>query len=390
MLIGGYHKAIFAHWDPNTMKPIFRTWLVLVTALASLMAVTGAYAQAAPRIAYYLAPDASNVRQVYQVSTGTTATKPRQITHASSDVLAYGAAYDGLSVAYVADQQLWLQPLHTGEAESLTPIQSTDFLDSPVFSQDGQYVAYTDDGIWLYDLGTRQTRQLVANVNLRVESNVPNAGQVRAYSPTEFIPAAKGNPAKLSVGIGLWESVSVGLIDLTSGTAQELVDRRHSGMLPIYGGRALLYGNTPIDGDASLSIVPQLDAIGTSTKVLAFQQVSNTPLYAQRAVVFDKSFVRVLGRVTASPSDNLFYFDYDLRTGQASSVAVVPLTGRIDASYMILGPLSSDGRLLALYENVTVDTPRGRIRILDLRTSTLVATSIPEDTSDFQWQPAAQ
>ncbi len=46
--------------------------------------------------------------------------------------------------------------------------------------------------------------------------------------------------------------------------------------------------------------------------------------------------------------------------------------------------------LLALYENVTVDTPRGRIRILDLRTSTLVATSIPEDTSDFQWQPAAQ
>ena len=121
---------------------ILPTWLGL---LALPFTVT-IHAQAAiTQLAYYIAADAAGVRQVYQLLVDGQS-EPRQITYATSDVITFGVAYDGLAVAYMSEGQLWLQPTHTEEAESLATVGAAEFFSPPIFSQDGQHIAYADGG----------------------------------------------------------------------------------------------------------------------------------------------------------------------------------------------------------------------------------------------------
>jgi hypothetical protein len=364
-----------------------KSYLILLTLLTALFSLTVAAAHAQDEgivhIGYYIAADSSGIRQVYQQMLENT-NDSRQITHAASDIINFGVAYDGLSIAYLTSDQLWLQPIHTDEAEPLAPITATQFLSSPVYSPDGQFIAYTDNGVWLLDLGTRVSHQILENVALTEDAS--NAREFRIYQPNFFVPGDDGKAAQLIVDIGVWEWSTSGVYDLATGELQELAveDHLHTSLLPLSDGRVLLYGNNGMDGQFALHMAESLDDINTYTKVLDFSEVTDATLWANQAVEIAPGVVRIYGPGIATDVEghNDFYFDYDVNTDTASEVHAVTLTSQMEQN-VLSGPLSPDATIVSVY----VGTLDGDLKLLDLATGETIAADFPTSASAFHWQP---
>ena len=202
------------HMGDTIMKKLFGSLLVLLTLVLVLVFATAATAQDT-QLSAYLAADTNGIQQVYQLALDGQS-EPRQLTHAASDVITFGAAYDGLSVAYISAGQLWLQPIHTEEAEALAQVSAEQFFTSPIFSQDGQYIAYADKGVWLLDLAARTPRQILADV---IDHS---AIEQRLYQPKVFVLDTNGQASQLIVDVILAEWNSEGVYDLVSGEFHEL------------------------------------------------------------------------------------------------------------------------------------------------------------------------
>lgn len=366
--------------------------LTLLALLTALLALAGGVVQAQDsgtisRIGYYLAPDANGVQQVYQLLLDGQS-EPRQITRAESDVLAYSAAYDGLAVAYISGGWLWLQPIHTEEAEALAPV-SADALGTPVFSQDGQYVAYADQGVWLVDLSTRETRQLLGDVSL--DAAASNAGAFRIFQPERFVLDEAGRATKLIVDVGVWEWNTVGVYDLETGEWQELGGQVHTSLLPLHDGSALLYGNGGVAGEFALHIADSLNAINAYSELVSFASLTDATLFADQAVEIQPGVVRVFGSAIGTDIDSAaaFAFDYDLTAGAASDVQFITLS-ESDPAGVLAGSLSPDGALLPVYENASFTgsgTVEGELKLLDLATGETLSAAFPEIVRAFRWQP---
>ncbi len=219
-----------------------------------LVLVMGGVVQAqdsAPQIAYYLAADAQGTQQVYQLLLDGQ-NPARQITHAEKDVVTFEPAYDGLGLAYVSDGKLWLQSIHVDQADILTGLRATQFFSTPVWSEDGQYLAFADNGLWIMDMSTREKRQLLENVDLKADAS--NAIDLRLYQPVRFVNDTDGKPAQIIVSIGLWEGGTVGVYDLASDALQTLEGQVHTSLLPLSDGRVLVYGNNGLGGSSALDI----------------------------------------------------------------------------------------------------------------------------------------
>lgn len=374
------------------MQKSYRLLLTLLTALLTLALATAIQAQdetSTDLPVYYIAVDAEGVQQVYQhLLDGQS--EPRQLTHATSNIINFGVAYDGLSVAYLTSNQLWLQPLHTEEAEALAPITATQFLSGPVFSPDGQYVAYTDNGIWLLDLSTRVSHQILENVDL--EEGATNAREFRIYQPKKFLLNEGGKAAKLLVDVGVWEWNTDGIYDLVTRELQEFAPHEHvhGALLPLSDGRVLLYGNNGFAGEFALHMADSIDDINTYTKVLDFSEVVNGTLWADQAVEIAPGVVRIYGPGIGGTSESptVLYFDYDVNADTASEVQFVELSG--DATQMtISGPLSPDATLVPIYYNATFDgmgSVAGALSLVDLATGEAIAADVPASVSAFHWQ----
>ncbi len=364
-----------------------RKWIVVI-----LMFVLGAnviYAQdmgTVTRISFYLKADANGIQQVYQVSLNNQS-EARQITHATSDVLTFGAAYDGLSITYISDGQLWLQPIHTEEAEALAPVNVSQFPRTPIFSQDGAYIAYANNGVWLLDLSTRQTRQLLKDV--RIEPSATNGGEFQIHFPERFVRGTDGKETKLIVDVGVWEWNTVGIYDLTSSRFHFLDGQNYTSLLPLYGERVLLYGNNAVGGINGLAMADSLEDINNYKDVLNFGDVTASTLFAEQAVEIHPGVVRIFGQsISAFPDEvKLFYFDYDMMAkvvGQLHMITVPNKTG----GYVYTGNLSPDGSLLPVYHDTIftdANSPYGDFSLIDLtknETTVLVGT-----VGLFQWQP---
>lgn len=398
------------------MKKLYRIALTLLAALFTLAFATAIRAQEeeAPRIGYYLAADANSIQQVYQLLMDG-ASEARQITHSNSDVITFGAAHDGLSVAYMSDTQLWLQPIHTEEPEALVTISATQFFAAPVFSADDQTIAYTNDGVWLLDLATRTSYQILPNVELKEDAIT--TGEFHFYKPEAFVLDAEGKAARLIVDVGVWEWdtrgvyewYTVGVYDLVSTQLQEFAvkDNTSISLLPLSDGRVLFYSNSDFTGESALYVADTLDDINAYTKVLDFAGITDGSLSAAQVIEVLPGVARVVGSVidpsplstqrlfgpAVDPStvstQSVFHFNYDVSAGTATDVQFIPL---MDMTQVIESArLSPDGRLMPVYANAIHNSMGimmfGELKFIDLVAGAVVTIDVPKSVSGFVWQP---
>ncbi len=359
------------------------TLMLFAWGMASAQAQESA-AQTEP--AYYLSPDAEGIYQIYQTIVGDDSSPDRQITYATADVLNFGVAYDGLSVAYYSANKLWLQPVHTEAPEALADISTAQFFSGPVYSPDGSYLAYADSGVWLMNLATRETRQILADVNM--EPGGPT--EFRYYNPEQFVMDADGRPSHLIVDVGVWEWNSAGVYDLATDSFLFMEGQIHNNILPLSSGFVFIYGNGGVAGDPSIRIAPTLADINNAVTVVNFADMTDQMLFAEQAVEIAPDVVRVIGQVVPAEADELriFYFDYNLVSG-AGPVQFITLPQEAQ-TYATIGRISPDGSLLPIYFNSTYreyGVAYGKPGLLDLASGKLLERPLPEMFGAFTWQP---
>ncbi|HXF84776.1 MAG TPA: hypothetical protein VNK49_05245 [Anaerolineales bacterium] len=160
-----------------------------------------------PHSLYYLSNDAANLSQVFRLERdGRTIT---QITFESSSVNSYDVSPVDGSVAYVANNQLLLIRADGSERRLLVdggPVdENNPFLSnitSPVFSLDGQSIAYGYKGLNFYSLATGAS-------NLVIENQIEDLGS-GLFVPRELYWPEKYSPdgQKLLISLGYYEGGS--------------------------------------------------------------------------------------------------------------------------------------------------------------------------------------
>ena len=376
------------------MNRRFRLMIALMTALImSVAAVMGSSAQdvgPVVRHLFYTAADEGGIQQVFTQTIGGDDDAARQVTQSAADVLTFGVASDGLAIAYISDGQLWLQPIHTEEAEALAPITDTQFFSSPVFSTDGRHLAYADGGIWLLDLATRETELILADVPLA--ENGSNMSDYRIYDPDHFVLGEDGKAAKLVVRVGIWEWQTPGILDLASGELTMLEPYLHTRALALYGGKALLYGNGGIAGEMALHLADSLDDLNASETVVDFAEITPATLFVDQAVEIHPGVVRVLGTALtdlATGAGGWFMFDADLMTGTAGEVTFMNLADET-TQHAVAGEISPDGSIVPIYNDALwtdSGSLTGRVALIDLATGEALDVELPETIGLLHWRP---
>lgn len=366
------------------MKFIILILIALLTGISTTLAQND---EANHRLGYFISADSDGVQQVYQILLDGQS-EPRQITFATRDVLTFGASYDGLAIAYISDGQLWLQPIHTESAESLTTINATQFLSTPIFSQDGQYVAYADGGLWLLDLATRQTEQLAQDVPF--DSELARTSDYLTIAPHQFVMGTDGAVTHLIVTIGQWEWVTAGVYDLATDELQVLEGQLHTQLLPLSNGQVLLYGNGGVAGEFALHIANSLADINTYTRLVDFSTLTDMTLFAMQAVEVAPGVVRILGEtISQTPNEvNAFYFDYDVVSNTAGEVFPFLLYQGEMTGVTTMGAISPDGMVLPIYINAIYTdfgTLFGAVELFDFLTG--IRQTIGDSVGIYRWQP---
>ena len=160
-----------------------------------------------PHSFYYLGTDSAGLTQVFRIERdGTT---QHQITSEPVNVNDYDVSLVDGSVAYVANNQLlWINAdssnrlviVDGGAVDPNNPFISN--MSSPVFSPDGQTLAYGYKGLQLYAVSTGQS-------NLLIENQIDEAGgglfvPRELYSPERYSP----DGTKLLITLGYYEGAS--------------------------------------------------------------------------------------------------------------------------------------------------------------------------------------
>jgi Tol biopolymer transport system component len=152
-----------------------------------------------PHLLYFLSRR-SGSQQVWRLETdGVT---QRQITTESSDVLAFDVSAADGSVAFVADNQLYMTLGDGADRRLLVDNAAADpqaagfyynqRLSDPLFSPDGRFLAYAYNGVWILELSSFQAVQFLENERSGTE------GSDRFYSPLLWAP--DGQRLLLTVG----------------------------------------------------------------------------------------------------------------------------------------------------------------------------------------------
>lgn len=160
-----------------------------------------------PQTLYYVAPDSAGITQVFRMeSDGTT---QRQLTTESGSINDYDVSPVDGSVAYVANNQLLYVNAAGSERRVLVdggtvdpnnPFIST--ISSPVFSADGQTLAYGYKGLQFLSLATGESQLLI-------ENQVDDVGG-GLFVPRELYWPERYSPdgTKLIITLGYYEGAS--------------------------------------------------------------------------------------------------------------------------------------------------------------------------------------
>ncbi len=160
-----------------------------------------------PHSFYYLGSDSDGLTQVFRIETdGVT---QRQVTSEPVSVNEYDVSRVDGSIAYVANNQLLLLDADGsnrriiadgGDMDPNNPFINT--ISSPVFSPDGQTLAYGHQGLRLYSFAT-------GNSSLILENQIDDVGgglfvPRELYSPERYSP----DGTKLLITLGYYEGAS--------------------------------------------------------------------------------------------------------------------------------------------------------------------------------------
>lgn len=181
-----------------------------------------------PHSLYFVSNDSTGIAQVFRL--GIDGTSVTQITSEPSAVGSYDVSPADGSVAYVLNNQLVLVNadgsgrrvlVDGGPIDPVNPFITS--LTSPVFSPDGQTIAFSKQGLVLYSLATG-----VSNVVLEEMTTDPSTGASvpsRVFIPQQYSP----NGAKILItaaipnsdgfGSQIYTIASDSAVDLTGGEA---------------------------------------------------------------------------------------------------------------------------------------------------------------------------
>ena len=168
-----------------------------------------------PHTFYYLA-DGSVFRMERDGKTVT------QLTFETVNVTGYDVSLVDGSVAYVANNQLLLVNADGSNRRVLVdggPVSDLSRIYSPVFSPDGQTIAYAHHGLSQYDLSTGQS--VLRLGNQWVDTGTEQLYPLELYWPEKYSP----DGTKLIVKLGYLEGISMAIYDPVNATMVRLTGK---------------------------------------------------------------------------------------------------------------------------------------------------------------------
>ena len=169
-----------------------------------------------PHTLYYLGTDAAGLRQVFRLERDGTTQK--QLTSEPVNVTSFGVSPVDGSVAYVANNQLLLISADGSNRRMLVDGGAMDennpflnAINNPVFSPNGQTLAYGYKGLNLHSLSSGVS-------NLVIENQIDDSGSGFLF-PRELYWPERYSPdgSKLLITLGYYEGASAAIYDPASG-----------------------------------------------------------------------------------------------------------------------------------------------------------------------------
>jgi Tol biopolymer transport system component len=171
---------------------------------------------------YYLGPDPAGITQVFRLERdGTTR---RQLTGEPGNVTDYDVSLADGSIAYVSYSQLLLINADGSGRSVLANGDGQSIIRSPVFSPDGQILAYGHQGLNLYNVSTGATG-LVIEDQLE-ESDSGSRLSMEVYWPERYSP----DGTKLLITLGFYEGTSSAIYDPANNSVVRLIDGKRAGI----------------------------------------------------------------------------------------------------------------------------------------------------------------
>lgn len=175
------------------------------TATDELISTPAVPQELLPRTLFYLGTDSAGVVQVYRL--GRDGNNVTQLTFEGTDVTDYDVSLADGSVAFVANNQLFLILADGTNRRVLLdagPRENNFWITNPLFSPDGRTLAYGYKGLNLYDVETGVSRLVIEDQNSA--DILPNGlpFPIEAYEPELFSP----DGTKLLVALGHWEMLA--------------------------------------------------------------------------------------------------------------------------------------------------------------------------------------
>ena len=195
------------------MLIIFRISIVLVALFGMLAACSGTV-DVLPHTVYYRYGTEADTQVWRLESNGTTKV---QLTHERASVSFYAVSPADGSLAFVTDNQLFLVDNRGQNRRLIADGSQVDrqaedyifrgFIESPVFSPDGQTLAYAFNGLHLYDLASGVDEHVLINLgNLLGE---PFVFDKEVYAPHSWSPGGD----KLLISMGYFEGSTLAVME---------------------------------------------------------------------------------------------------------------------------------------------------------------------------------
>jgi hypothetical protein len=342
----------------------------------------------APYAAYFVAPDSDGIQQVWGLTLPDGQSK--LLTQAPQSVFHFALSADHTQIVYVSDNQIWRQMLGQSNAESLVYVSGNPNFATLALSPDGQWLAYRNHGLWMMDLATKKSQELLAD--FPQEENALNVPGLRRYSPIEFL-----DNERLMVNIGMWETTTRGIYFLSTQTMQEVAGQY--GMLelmPLADGRYLAYSETRVGLgiDGFLIGQPAADPLEPFlltpilSEVFAAHQLAGVTI--TNAIESAPGQLRFIGtsftQVNPHNPFEIFMGTYDFNTN-AFTVDSSQETRDLLAQAASIHGMSPDGRYVAGHLNTEwVETGlQYSLAVVDLETRTPIVLTAPSPARYFEW-----